>query len=475
MPTEDGNSADLQALNEQIYKHSLELAVVNKTLSLLRKLYQISLLSLDPASLSEKVSETVRVDLNMETVGIFLFDEETDTLTPFKLAKSDRFAESATTQQLKLDEWKIPDVKHHPFLSKIIHNQATGEIAKLEDIWAGQSTLKQLNSLKDGAHIKTILLYPLSMQDKVIGMLLLALNRDFELLSDYEKDSINSLINVVAVALDKALLYEKLRVANEQLKILDKARAEFISIASHQLRTPPATIKWYLGAILDGDFGQLTEDLKAALERTNVTNNAQIATIDDLLNASRIERGKLEFFFEENNLEPVVTSLVEQMQPLAQMKKMTIEYTKPSQVFPNIMMDKEKVRQVLNNMIDNAIKYSKDGAIGVTLKQEGEDLVVKVKDTGKGISPDELTKIFDKYARGHDSVTHATGLGLGMYVAKVIVEQHNGKIWAESDGVGKGSTFCFSLPLHSAVHATTVDLAQPESPTAAAETPPTAT
>lgn len=463
MPKAEGSSPDLQALNEQIYKHSLELAVVNKTLSLLRKLYQISLLSLDPATLSEKISETIRVDLNMETVGIYLFDEEKDALTPFKFAKSDRFAEALKAQKLNADKLNIADVKNKPALTKVISEKVSGEIVKLTDLWAGQGTIKQLTTITTDAHLKTILLYPLVMQDKVIGILLFALNREYKILSDYEKDSINSFIDVVAVALDKALLYEKLRVANEQLKVLDKARAEFISIASHQLRTPPATIKWYLGAVLDGDFGALSEDLKAALERTNVTNDAQIATIDDLLNASRIERGKLEFFFEENALEPVVTTLVEQMQPLAQMKKMTIEYTKPSQVFPNIMMDKEKVRQVLNNMIDNAIKYSKDGAIVVTLKQEADDLVVKVKDTGKGISKDEIGALFNKYTRGHDSVTHATGLGLGMYVAKVIVEQHNGKIWAESDGVGKGATFCFSLPLHSAVHATTVDLAEPGS------------
>lgn len=461
MPTEDGNSADLQELNQQIYKHSLELAVVNKTLSLLRKLYQISLLSLDPSSLSEKISETVRVDLNMEVVGIFLYDEEKDVLNPFKFSKSDRFAETIKIQKFDPDKLVIAGASTKPVLAKVIKEKNAGVIANPEDIWTEKVTKKALATIKTDSHLKTVLLYPLVMQDNVIGMLLLALNRDYEILSDYEKDSINSFIDVVAVALDKALLYEKLRVANEQLQILDKARAEFISIASHQLRTPPATIKWYLGAVLNGDFGTLTEDLKAALERTNVTNDAQIATIDDLLNASRIERGKLEFFFEENPLEPVVTTLVEQMQPLAEMKKMTIEYTKPSQVFPNIMMDKEKVRQVLNNMIDNAIKYSKSGAIVVTLKQEAEDLVVKVKDTGKGISKEELGTLFNKYTRGHDSVTHATGLGLGMYVAKVIVEQHNGKIWAESDGVGKGSTFCFSLPLHSEVHATTVDLAQP--------------
>ncbi len=460
MPKAEGNSADLQALNVQLYKHSLELAVVNKTLSLLRKLYQISLLSLDPASLSEKVSETVRVDLNMEIVGIYLFDEESNFLTPFKFSKSDRFAESAKTQKLEVDKIKIACTPENSVVYKVVHEKTSGVIAHLEEVWTEKISLKQLNTVKEESHLQTILLYPLVMQDKVIGMLLLALNRDYEILSEYEKESINSFIDVVAVALDKALLYEKLKVANEQLQILDKARAEFISIASHQLRTPPATIKWYLGAVLDGDFGALSEDLKAALQRTNVTNDAQIATIDDLLNASRIERGKLEFFFEENPLEPVVSVLVEQMQPLAQMKKMTIEYVKPSQTFPNILMDKEKVRQVINNMIDNAIKYSKDGVIGVSLKQEDENLIVRVKDNGKGISAEELSKIFEKYARGHDSVTHATGLGLGMYVAKVIVEQHNGKIWAESEGVGKGATFAFSLPLHSDLRPTTVDLAQ---------------
>lgn len=461
MPTEDGNSAHLQELNEEIYKHSLELAVVNKTLSLLRKLYQISLLSLDPASLSEKVSETIQVDLNMEAVGVFLFDEEADVLTPFRFAKSERFAAAIKAEVLNVDTVKIPAIAGHPSLNKVIYEKGSAVTDQLGDIWSGVVDAEKLVSVKDQSHLKTVLLYPLVMQDKVIGLLLLALNRDYDILSDFEKDAIKSLIDVVAVALDKALLYEKLRVANEQLKILDKARAEFISIASHQLRTPPATIKWYLGAVLDGDFGALTEELKAALERTNVTNNAQIATIDDLLNASRIERGKLEFFFEENALEPVVTALVEQMQPLAQMKKMTIDYTKPSQELPKILMDKEKVRQVINNMVDNALKYSKDGAIGVTLKQDGDNLVVKVKDNGKGIAPDELESIFNKYTRGHDSVTHASGLGLGMYVAKVIVEQHNGKIWAESAGAGKGAVFCFSLPIHSNLTATTVDLAQP--------------
>ncbi len=454
-------STELQELNQEIYKHSLELAVVNKTLSLLRKLYQISLLSLDPAAISEQISETVRVDLNLETVGIFLLEEDKDALRPFKFSQSERLSTVLKKQKLDLEQLPIEESSKHKTIKQVVSGKEAVVTNSLEDVWGKIVDSKTLAQVSSDSHIKTILLYPLETQDQVIGMLLLGLNRDYTTLSDFEKDAIKSLINVVAVALDKALLYEKLKVANEQLKALDKARAEFISIASHQLRTPPATIKWYLGAILSGDFGVLSDDLKAAISRTNVTNEAQIATIDDLLNASRIERGKLEFFFEENPLEPVISTLVEQMIPLASLKKLELQYVKPTGTLPNILMDKEKIRQVLNNMIDNAIKYSKTGTVRVSLKQENDNLVVRVTDNGKGVSADELKTIFDKYSRGHDSVTHATGLGLGMYVAKVIVEQHNGQIWAESPGVGKGSTFCFSLPVHSELQATTVDLANP--------------
>ncbi len=454
------NSSDLQELNEQIYRHSLELAVVNKTLSLLRKLYQISLLSLDPASISEKVSETVRVDLNMELVGVYLYRKEADTLIPYKFSESERLMKTLSEQNLKLENLIIADPSKNDFFKKILIDKTSVQSTNLKEVWPASTYSKKLQVVNDASHIKTLLLYPLETQNEVMGMLMLGLNRSYDILSDFEQDAIKSLINVVAVALDKALVYEALQIANEQLKALDKARAEFISIASHQLRTPPATIKWYVAAILAGDFGPLSEDLKAALERTKVTNDAQIATIDDLLNASRIERGKLEFFFEEAPLEPLVSELAEQLRPLAKMKGLELEYRKPTLSFQTILMDREKVRQVLNNMVDNAIKYSKTGTIKIDLKEVGTDAVVSVTDNGKGIAPEDVNKLFEKYQRGHDSVTHAEGLGLGMYVAKVIVDQHNGKIWAESPGVGKGSTFSFSLPIHNTLQPTTVDLAK---------------
>ncbi|MDQ3018542.1 MAG: GAF domain-containing sensor histidine kinase [bacterium] len=456
MPTSDTDQAHLQEVNEEMYKRNIELAVVNNTLSLLRKLYQISLLSLNPISLSEKISETVRVDLNMETVGVFYYNNEEDILFPYAMSESDRMVETLQSLHLRLSNLFVKTAKTNPITHGLITEKKPQILTEINGLWDIPS--ESLLEIGEKSHVKTVLLYPLLTQDTVIGMLFLALNRSYDLLNNFEQNAIKSIPDVVAVALDKALLYEELKVANEKLQALDKARAEFISIASHQLRTPPATIKWYLGSVIGGDFGALTEELKAAIDRARVANDSQIATIDDLLNASRIERGKLEFFFEKAPLEPIVSLLAEQLQPLAQMKKLALEYIKPSGVIPEIVMDKEKVRQVINNMIDNAIKYSKTGTIKVALKFNADNATVSVTDNGKGIPAGVSETLFQKYSRGKDSATQATGLGLGLYVAKVIVEQHNGKIWAESPGEGKGSTFAFSLPINNAVEPTSVDL-----------------
>jgi signal transduction histidine kinase len=255
------------------------------------------------------------------------------------------------------------------------------------------------------------------------------------------------------------ILAGQLESANTALKELDKARADFITIASHQLRTPPATIKWYVAAILSGDFGALLPDVKAQLEKVQATNNSQISLIDDMLNASRIERGKMEFLFEEVEVEPMAKMTYDQLMPLASMKGIKLIYNPPKTPLPKVMADIEKLRQVMNNFIDNAIKYTDKGTITAELFQEGDNIRFQVTDNGMGIKPELAPHLFSKYARGQDSVTHAQGLGLGLYVCKMVVDQHHGKIWAESPGEGKGSTFIFTIPIHNNLKATTlVDL-----------------
>jgi signal transduction histidine kinase len=256
------------------------------------------------------------------------------------------------------------------------------------------------------------------------------------------------------------ILDKQLVDANVKLKILDQARAEFITIASHQLRTPPATIKWYLAAILDGDYGKFDDTVKEQLRKTASTNNSMIALIDDLLNASRIERGKMEFVFVPTNLTEITQITVDQLLPQAEIRKLSLIFEKPKVELPIISADKEKLRQVINNLIDNASKYTEKGKIEVTLSQTKKDVIFKVTDSGRGVPPDQLMGIFQKYERGNAKARNSSGLGLGLYVAKVIIEQHKGKIWVESAGEGKGSSFIFSLPIKAQLTDTVYDLAK---------------
>jgi signal transduction histidine kinase len=258
------------------------------------------------------------------------------------------------------------------------------------------------------------------------------------------------------------ILDKELESANIKLKTLDQARAEFITIASHQLRTPPATIKWYLSAVLGGDYGNIPAEAKEPIEKAQRTNNGLISLIDDMLNVSRIERGKMEFLFQEASIEKLVGEIYEQLMPMAVQKNLSLTYTPPVLALPKIMADSEKIKQVINNMVDNALKYTKKGEVALKIYADMENIHFEVKDTGKGFDEEEEKAIFEKYMRGKESQNHSAGLGLGMYVAKAIIQQHHGKIWAESQGFEKGSTFIFTLPIKNNLKATTLlDLTTP--------------
>jgi signal transduction histidine kinase len=243
------------------------------------------------------------------------------------------------------------------------------------------------------------------------------------------------------------VLTRDLEAANKKLLALDKARAEFITLASHQLRTPPATIRWYLAAILDGDYGPLPAELKKVLSQTQATNNSLIALIEDLLNVSRIERGKLEFDFGPVDIMQITQLTVTQLRPLAELAKLKLVFKKPRRKPPVILADKEKIHQVINNLIDNAIKYTKSGGITVELESDQNNVILRVRDTGVGLKPEDKKTIFEKYGRGTNTQGQSMGLGLGLYVAKLIIRQHGGELEADSPGPGKGSVFYFTLPI----------------------------
>jgi len=253
-------------------------------------------------------------------------------------------------------------------------------------------------------------------------------------------------------------LSAQLAGANDKLHQLDKAKSEFISIASHQLRTPLTSIKGFGSLLLEGTYGPIPDTQRNALEKIYISNERLIHLVEDLLNVSRMEAGRMEFDFQEAQIEDLVQEAVDTLELSAKARNLYLHWQKPGAPLPKVNMDTNKIKEVVSNMVDNAIKYTQRGGVTVKIekgsfygheeKEQKNVIRVVVSDTGIGMDKSELESIFNKFERGKDvSHYHTDGTGLGMYVGKKMVEAHKGRIWAESTGKGMGSRFILELPV----------------------------
>lgn len=251
---------------------------------------------------------------------------------------------------------------------------------------------------------------------------------------------------ILGYELIKSVLREIQR--RHEIENIDKAKSEFISIASHQLRTPLTAVKGYISMILEGTYGILSGKQARPLENVYQSNERLIRLVNDLLNLSRLDAGKIEFSPALTSLEEMVSGIVEELKINAEKKGLYMKMVKPSEPLPKIMADQDKLRQVILNIVDNAIKYTKEGGITFELKKFDEKEEVRISDTGEGMNEKELNSLFQMFSRATAGTQlHAEGAGIGLYVARQFVEMHEGKIWAESPGKGKGSTFIIQLPI----------------------------
>ena len=239
---------------------------------------------------------------------------------------------------------------------------------------------------------------------------------------------------------------DELYVANERLKELDMKKTEFVSIASHQLRAPLTAIKGYSSMILEGSFGPIQEQAKEAVNRIFESSQRLVVVIEDFLNVTRIELGKMNYEVSDFDLTKLVEAITTELTQSAIRRNLGLTFKVPEEEFM-VHTDFGKVGQAVQNLIDNAIKYTEPGGkIEVSLsKVEGRTRFM-VKDNGIGISPEGMKKLFEKFSRLEDGTTvNAIGTGLGLFVARQMVEAQGGRIWAESEGLGKGSTFFLEL------------------------------
>jgi signal transduction histidine kinase len=240
---------------------------------------------------------------------------------------------------------------------------------------------------------------------------------------------------------------KELRASNKRLMELDAMKDEFVSMASHQLRTPLTSVKGYISMVLEGDAGKISKPQRQLLEEAFTSSERMVHLISDFLNVSRLQTGKFVVDPKEVDLAEVTKQEVANIGQIAASHQVNVRYTMPTR-FPTLYLDEGKIRQVIMNFIDNAIYYSPDAnAVKVTLSVEDGDAVLRVIDHGMGVPEEAKKKLFSKFFRAENArKQRPDGTGVGLFLAKKVIDGHGGKLVFESE-VGKGSTFGFRLPI----------------------------
>jgi len=231
-------------------------------------------------------------------------------------------------------------------------------------------------------------------------------------------------------------------------KMIERMKTEFVSLSAHQLRTPLSAIKWTLRMLLDGDLGEITKEQKEYIGKTYESNERMIDLINDLLNVTRIEEGRYLYEPTLTDFQAIVQFVINSFKEEIKKKRIKFEFKKTEEKLPEVKVDVEKMRLAVQNLLNNAISYTPSGGeVTISLKYDKDKIEVAVKDTGIGIPQDQQERVFSKFFRATNAIRKETkGTGLGLYIAKNIIEAHGGKIWFESKE-DKGSTFYFTLPV----------------------------
>ncbi len=303
------------------------------------------------------------------------------------------------------------------------------------------------------------------VEDDYEACYIIVMDQRQRLYSLRETKVLSSVAGISSLAIQNTLHYDKtktfnnqlrdeidsatssLRIANRKLRKLDESKDDFISMASHQLRTPLTSVRGYIAMLLEGDFGKLSKDQKHVLHEAYSSSERMAFLISDFLDVSRLQTGKFELQKSLTNINELLSLEVAQLRTTAKARNIDIEF-EPSIDLPPTDIDRNKIRQVMMNMIDNALYYSKpESKVRIDLYQQNGQIVFAVKDKGIGVPKAEQPKLFTKFYRATNAKrVRPDGTGIGLYMAKKVVVAHGGSIIFESHE-NLGSTFGFKLPI----------------------------
>ncbi len=316
------------------------------------------------------------------------------------------------------------------------------------------SHIGSLDKLAKEAGFGALLIVKLLARQKLVGVLIIGTKRPGAESSETDRAILERLGEAIGLAVDNKLLFEenqlvlrKLEETNKKLLALDEAKDEFVSMASHQLRTPLTSVKGYVSMVLEGDAGKLNPQQQQLLRQSYTSAQRMVYLISDLLNVSRLRTGK--FIMEPTSvyLPDVVEEELLQIEETAKSRNVKLRFQKPKK-FPKLELDDTKIRQVIMNFVDNAIYYTPSGGeVEVSLNSSAVSAELTVSDNGIGVPKAEQAHLFTKFYRaGNARTARPDGTGLGLFMAKKVIIASGGAILFKSTE-GKGSTFGFCFPL----------------------------
>lgn len=235
----------------------------------------------------------------------------------------------------------------------------------------------------------------------------------------------------------------------EEARAESKAKSEFLSMVTHQLRTPMSGIKWIFQMLLSGDFGAFNAEQRKIIEKGAESNERMIKLLQEVITANQNNEWDFQYNFEKVDITHIIESIITEFLEEARVANVVVKFEHPGEPLPLIEADPEKISLVIENLIENAIKYSLDGDdVHISIAATKENLTIAVQDHGIGVPKDQQEAIFKKFFRADNARERKKeGTGLGLFTARNIVRKHGGELWFESE-VGKGSVFYCKLPIN---------------------------
>jgi len=432
--------------------------------------------SIDFSKIVESIVNSIKEAMQLDRAGILLIDQS-DGVIKYKIAKVIGFNEN---NGISL----VQDNFLTRYLQKKQKPLVRDELQMIaKDLNDARERQKFFGLSENMKKIEASLCLPMVISNKLIGIIVLGSKVSGDAYTSEDLSLLNTLSKQAAIAVDNARLYKEVqdfsktlqqkvdeqtkeirgqkekieksyeleKRAHDELKQLDEAKTQFMLITQHHLRTPLSVNMGFLDLLLHNNYGKLSVKVKGVVKELSKSTLKEIKIVNELLNVSSYQLGKEVMHLEPNaNVKVLMEETLKDLKVEAKKKGIYLKFKKEGSI-PKISLDRIKFKLAFTNIIDNSIKYTKEGGVTVTLKTKGDKLLISIKDTGMGIPKEAIPNLFNQtFRRGEEAQkVFAVGKGIGLFLSGKIIEGHKGKIWAESDGEGKGSTFNIELPINN--------------------------